>query len=44
MFHETWVTTVPKLGFVLVLLMLGLYTPAPLSQLLVQVAQTIGGP
>ena len=41
--HETWVTTVPKLGFVLVLLMLGLYTPAPLSQLLVQVAQSIGG-
>jgi hydrogenase-4 component F len=40
---ETWVTTVPKLGFVLVLLMLGLYTPAPLSQLLVQVARTIGG-
>jgi hydrogenase-4 component F len=40
---ETWVTTVPKLGFVLVLLMLGLYTPAPLSQLLIQVARTIGG-
>ena len=41
--QETWVTTVPKLGFVLVLLMLGLYTPAPLSQLLLQVAQSIGG-
>lgn len=41
--QETWVTAVPKLGFVFILLMLGVYTPAPLSQLLIQVAQSIGG-
>jgi hydrogenase-4 component F len=41
--HETWVTAVPKLGFVVVLVLLGVYTPAPISQLLVQVAQSIGG-
>lgn len=40
---ETWVTTVPKLGFVVVLVLLGIYTPAPISALLVQVAQSIGG-
>jgi hydrogenase-4 component F len=41
--HETWVAAVPKLGFVVVLVLLGVYTPAPVSQLLVQVAQSIGG-
>jgi len=41
--HETWVTAVPKLGFVVVLVLLGVYTPAPISELLVQVAQSIGG-
>jgi len=41
--NETWVTAVPKLGFVVVLILLGVYTPAPLSELLVQVAQSIGG-
>ena len=41
--HETWVTALPKLGFVGVLVLLGLYTPAPIGQLLVLVAQSIGG-
>lgn len=41
--RETWVTALPKLGFVLVLVLLGVYTPAALSDLLVQVAQSIGG-
>jgi hydrogenase-4 component F len=41
--NETWVTALPKLGFVLVLILLGVYTPAPISQLLQQVAQSIGG-
>ena len=41
--HETWVTALPKLGFVGVLVLLGVYTPAPISQLLVLVAQSIGG-
>ncbi|WP_428423507.1 complex I subunit 5 family protein [Methylibium sp.] len=40
---ETWVTAVPKLGFVVVLILLGVYTPAPISALLAQVAQSIGG-
>lgn len=40
---ETWVTAVPKLGFVVVLVLLGVYTPAPVSALLLQVAQSIGG-
>lgn len=40
---ESWVTAVPKLGFVVVLVLLGVYTPAPISQLLLQVAQSIGG-
>jgi hydrogenase-4 component F len=34
----------PKLSFVAMLILLGVYTPAPISQLLVQVAQSIGGP
>jgi hydrogenase-4 component F len=41
--REKWLTTLPKLGFVTVLVLLGVYTPAPISQLLVQVAQSIGG-
>jgi hydrogenase-4 component F len=41
--QETWVSAVPKLGFVGVLILLGVYTPAPISALLVQVAQSIGG-
>lgn len=40
---ENWVTTLPKIGFVVALVLLGVYTPAPISQLLVQVAQSIGG-
>jgi hydrogenase-4 component F len=40
---ESWVTAIPKLGFVFVLVLLGVYTPAPVSALLVQVAQSIGG-
>jgi hydrogenase-4 component F len=39
----SWVTAAPKLGFVVALVMLGVYTPAPVSQLLRQVAQSIGG-
>lgn len=41
--HETWVTALPKLGFVTVLILLGVYTPAPVSALLLQVAQSIAG-
>ena len=41
--QETWVTALPKLGFVVVLVLLGVYTPAPISALLVQVANSIGG-
>lgn len=41
--RETWVTALPKLGFVVVLVLLGVYTPAPISALLVQVAQSLGG-
>lgn len=40
---ETLVTAVPKLGFVAALILLGVYTPAPISALLQQVAQSIGG-
>ncbi len=40
---ESWVTAVPKLGFVTALVLLGVYTPAPISALLVQVAQSIAG-
>jgi len=40
---ETLVTAVPKLGFVTALILLGVYTPAPISALLQQVAQSIGG-
>jgi hydrogenase-4 component F len=41
--HESWVTALPKLGFVSVLVLLGVYTPAPISELLVLVARSIGG-
>jgi hydrogenase-4 component F len=41
--RETWVTALPKLGFVLVLVMLGVYVPAPISHLLLAVAQSVGG-
>jgi hydrogenase-4 component F len=40
---ESWVTALPKLGFVVALVLLGVYTPAPIIELLVQVAQSIGG-
>ncbi|MNQ22617.1 Na(+)/H(+) antiporter subunit D [compost metagenome] len=39
----SWLTTVPKIGFVAALVMLGVYTPAPVSRLLLLVAQSIGG-
>jgi hydrogenase-4 component F len=41
--REGWLTASPKLGFVTVLVLLGVYTPRPISQLLSQVAQSIGG-
>lgn len=41
--YESGVTAVPKLGFVATLIVLGVYTPAPISQLLMQVAQSISG-
>ena len=41
--RETIVTALPKLGFVLLLVLLGVYTPAPLALLLQAVAQSIGG-
>lgn len=41
--RETLGTATPKLGFVVVLILLGVYTPAPISALLRQVAQSIGG-
>ena len=41
--HETWVTAMPKLGFVVALVLLGVYTPARISDLLLQVALSIGG-
>ena len=40
---ETWVTALPKLGFVAALVLLGVYTPPPINALLVAVAQSIGG-
>jgi hydrogenase-4 component F len=40
---ESWVTAVPKLGFVSVLVLLGAYIPEPLNVLLRAVAQSIGG-
>jgi hydrogenase-4 component F len=40
---ERWMTALPKLGFVAVLILLGVYTPGPISRLLRDVAQSIGG-
>jgi hydrogenase-4 component F len=40
---ESWITTLPKLGFVGVLVMLGTYTPAAFTELLRAVAVSIGG-
>jgi hydrogenase-4 component F len=40
---ESRITALPKLGFVAVLVMLGTYTPAPLTELLRAVALSIGG-
>jgi hydrogenase-4 component F len=40
---ESWVTTLPKLGFVCILIMLGTYTPAAITRLLIAVAKSIGG-
>jgi len=42
--REAWVGAVTKLFFVLALVLLGLYTPAPLSALMIRVSQSIGGP
>ncbi|MDF1480699.1 complex I subunit 5 family protein [Extensimonas sp. H3M7-6] len=41
--HEPRLTTMPKLGFVAILIMLGTYTPEPFTRLLRAVAQSIGG-
>jgi hydrogenase-4 component F len=41
--HEAWVTALPKLGFVAVLVMLGTYTPDVLTRVLRAVAVSIGG-
>lgn len=41
--RETIVTALPKLGFVTMLVMLGVYTPEPLARLLQAVARSIGG-
>ncbi|GAB4215167.1 MAG: hypothetical protein Fur007_12680 [Rhodoferax sp.] len=40
---QSWVTLLPKLGFVAVLVMLGTYTPDPITDLLRAVAQSIAG-
>jgi hydrogenase-4 component F len=41
--REPWITVLPKLGFVAVLVMLGTYTPDPFTDLLRTVAVSIGG-
>lgn len=41
--RESLLTALPKLGFVGILVSLGLYTPDSVSQLLLRVAATIGG-
>jgi hydrogenase-4 component F len=41
--QESWLTAVPKLGFVGILIMLGTYTPDAITRLLQAVAQSIGG-
>jgi hydrogenase-4 component F len=40
---QSWITWLPKLGFVAVLVMLGTYTPDPFTALLRAVAVSIGG-
>jgi hydrogenase-4 component F len=40
---ESRLTALPKIGFVLALVGLGIYPPAPVNRLLMQVAQSIGG-
>jgi hydrogenase-4 component F len=40
---ESLLTTLPKLGFVSILIMLGTYQPEPISHLLTAVADSIGG-
>jgi len=42
-FTESLLTTLPKLGFVGILIMLGTYQPEPISHLLIAVAESIGG-
>jgi len=41
--HESWIAALPKLGFVFILIMLGTYSPQAITQLLIAVAQSIGG-
>lgn len=41
--NEPWITAVPKLGFVIALVLLGVYTPEPVNKLLLLVAKSIGG-
>lgn len=41
--REPWVNALPKIGFVTLLVLLGIYTPKPISDLLIVVAQSIGG-
>jgi hydrogenase-4 component F len=41
--HESWITTLPKLGFVGILIMLGTYTPDAVTRVLQAVARSIGG-
>jgi len=42
-FTESLLTTIPKLGFVGILIMLGTYQPERISHLLIAVAESIGG-
>jgi len=41
--REPRITAIPKLGFVFILVGLGIYTPKSVSDLLQLVAQSIGG-
>ena len=41
--HEAWATTLPKMGFVGILIMLGTYTPDAITRVMLAVAQSIGG-
>jgi hydrogenase-4 component F len=40
---QSWITLLPKLGFVAVLVMLGTYTPDLFTELLRAVAVSLGG-